>query len=89
MADAPTHPTARPELEVNEVDDGLVIYDTGRDRVHYLNHTAALVFVLCTGEHAAADVAAHVAAAFDLPADRATSETDACLAQLAREGLVS
>ncbi|MGH9028848.1 MAG: hypothetical protein ACRDV4_04455, partial [Acidimicrobiales bacterium] len=44
-------PRARGDLDVNEVPDGLVIYDEKTDRVHYLNLTAALVFCLCTGEN--------------------------------------
>jgi hypothetical protein len=84
-----SHPTARTDLEVNEVDDGLVIYDTVRDRVHYLNHTASLVFVLCTGDSSADEVAQRVAAAFGQPEAGAAEEAAACLAQLQREGLVT
>ena len=36
-------------LDVNEVPDGYVIYQTEADRVHYLNKTAAIVFELCDG----------------------------------------
>jgi len=34
-------------LDVNEVKDGLIVYDPSRDRVHYLNATAGVVFTLC------------------------------------------
>jgi hypothetical protein len=37
------------DLEVNEVDGGLVIYQGRFRRVHYLNNTAALVFETSTG----------------------------------------
>jgi hypothetical protein len=41
-------------LDVDEVSDGYVIYQTGSDRVHYLNKTAAIVFELCDGAASAA-----------------------------------
>src|SRR5437762_3878064 len=36
-------------LDVNEVKDGLIVYEPDRDRVHYLNGTAAVVFLFCDG----------------------------------------
>jgi hypothetical protein len=72
---------------VNEVKDGLVVYDPTRDRVHYLNATASVVFTLCDGTMDRAAIAEAVAAAFTLdgaPLD----EVDACLLQLGTEGLL-
>ena len=50
-------PEPAAELDVHEVEDGLVIYDLRSERVHYLNETASFVFVLCTGKHDAARIA--------------------------------
>lgn len=75
-------------LEVNEVADGFVVYQPSRDRVHYLNHTAALVLELCTGENARADIDRAVQAAYDLP-EPPVAELDACFTQLVEEELVS
>ena len=47
-------------LDVNEVPDGYVIYQTAADRVHYLNKTAAIVFELCDGARGADDIVARV-----------------------------
>ena len=74
-------------LDVNEVDDGLVVYDPERDRVHYLNATASVVFTLCDGTHDRAAIGATLAEAFGLP-DAPTDEIAACLDQLADEGLL-
>ncbi|HUC38151.1 MAG TPA: hypothetical protein VMR97_13635 [Acidimicrobiales bacterium] len=80
-------PRARADLEVNEVPDGLVIYDEARDQVHYLNHTASLIFCLCTGDNDEPTIAEQVGKGFAL--DRVpTSETAQCLADLRREGLL-
>ena len=43
-------------LDVNEVPDGYVIYQTDADRVHYLNKTAAIVFELCDGARGTDDI---------------------------------
>jgi hypothetical protein len=38
-----------PGIEIREAPDGLVVYDAGRDRLHYLNPTAALLLESCDG----------------------------------------
>ncbi len=45
------------ELEVNEAEDGLVIYDPAHDVVHHLNPTASLIFDLCDGTRDATTIA--------------------------------
>lgn len=81
-------PRSMDGLDVNEVDDGLVVYDGDRDRVHYLNHTAGAVFALCSGEHAEAALPALVRDVFgtDEPSDAEVAE---CLATLRAEGIVT
>jgi Coenzyme PQQ synthesis protein D (PqqD) len=80
----------RPEksdgLEVDEVDDGFVIYQPERDRVHYLNPTANLILELCDGTLTATQIAALVAQTFGLPAPPG-EEVNEALAQLTAEGL--
>jgi hypothetical protein len=80
-------PACIPGIEINEVEDGLVVYDPSQGHVHYLNHTAALVLALCTGRNAEADIIRLVKNAFSL--DAPASEVTECLAQLRREGLIS
>lgn len=67
-------------LEVNEADDGLVIYDPANDMVHHLNATASVVFDLCDGNRDADDIAGVLAEAYGLdspPRDHAlTALTD-------------
>jgi hypothetical protein len=75
------------DLDVHEVDDGLVIYDLASDRVHYLNETASLVFALCTGEHSDGRIGELVGLAWEL-AQPPDAEVRACLAQLRGEGLI-
>jgi hypothetical protein len=74
-------------VELSEVTDGFVVYQPARDRVHYLNATAALILTLCDGKVAAADLPAFLARSFDL-ATPPREEVGACLAKLLTEGLI-
>ncbi len=75
-------------LDINEVQDGYVVYQPSEDRVHYLNTTAAVIFEYCDGLQSADDIITQVATAFDLPADR-QGEIRQCLDNLIKEGLVA
>ena len=74
-------------LDVNETEDGLVIYEESDDKVHHLNHTAAVIFELCDGTRDEIAIADEVAELFGLSAPP-LAETRSCLEELEREGLV-
>jgi hypothetical protein len=74
-------------LDVNEVKDGLIVYEPDRDRVHYLNGTAAVVFLFCDGANDAEDIAGLVAKAYGLD-EPPSDEVADCVTQLRSEGLV-
>jgi len=76
------------DLEVSEVADGLVVYQADPERVHYLNHTAAIVFELCTGEHTEDEIAEALGSTFSLDAPP-SREVTACLEHLRHEGIVA
>jgi hypothetical protein len=82
-----SRPRARADLDVNEVPDGLIIYDGVNDQVHYLNHTAAVVFCFCTGDLTEGDIAEEVRASFSLDELPATDTAD-CLTTFREQGLV-
>jgi Coenzyme PQQ synthesis protein D (PqqD) len=84
----PQRPTIAEGLDVNETDDGLIIYQESTDRVHHLNPTAAVVFELCDGTRSAQDIARLVAETFAL-ADSPEAETQACIEDLTRENLIT
>ena len=75
------------DLDVNEVPDGYVIYQTAADRVHYLNKTAAIVFELCDGVRGADDIVARMSSMFELQG-AADGEIEASIQSLLKEGLV-
>jgi hypothetical protein len=80
-------PRRADEIEINPVEDGFVVYDPRRDRVHHLNPTASVVLELCSGEIDLDEIVSLVQAAYDLdePPER---EVGDCLRQLRDEGLV-
>jgi hypothetical protein len=73
-------------LEIDEVEDGFVIYQPDRDRVHYLNPTANLILELCDGSLTATQIAELIAQTFDLAAPP-NQEVEEALAKLEAEGL--
>ena len=75
-------------VQVNPVTDGCVVYDPHRERIHYLNHTAAVLLELCTGTVKAADLPVMLQTAYDLP-EAPEAEVAACLQKLFDEGLVA
>ncbi|TBR27483.1 MAG: PqqD family protein [Reyranella sp.] len=80
-------PACAAGLEINPVSDGYIVYQPDRDRIHYLNATAALVLELCNGRNDVNELAALLQLAFDLgePPHDAVAE---CLDTLMSEGLV-
>jgi hypothetical protein len=73
--------------EVQEVPDGYVIYQTARERVHFLNPTAVIVYELCDGAHDLLRISQFLAEAFDLEAPP-LEEVRTCIASLLEEQLV-
>lgn len=80
-------PCAAEGLDVNELSDGLIVYDPVTERIHYLNSTAAMVYTLCDGEHDADTMAALIASAFELD-QPPLGEIQDCLSAFDKEGLV-
>jgi hypothetical protein len=77
-------PRALDGLEVTEVEDGLVVYDPERDRVHYLNASAAVIFTFCDGARDRESVVEASTRALG-PDLIAPGDVEACIAQLEDE----
>ena len=73
-------------LEVDEVEDGFVIYQADRERVHYLNPTANLILELCDGTLTATQIVELIAETFEL-AEPPYQEVNEALVMLQAEGL--
>jgi isocitrate dehydrogenase kinase/phosphatase len=84
----PNQPSRVDDIDVVEVADGFVVYHPARDRVHFFNHTAAVVLELCDGTKSDAEIANLVQRCYELP-DSPHVEVAECIAQLREEGLVA
>ncbi|WP_082552468.1 PqqD family protein [Methylobacterium sp. Leaf456] len=74
-------------LETLEAGDGYVLYDELRDRVHFLNPTAAIVYELCKGGSSLTDIAGELSDGFGLDAPP-LDEVEQCLESLEAEHLI-
>lgn len=81
------YPKIAEGIEINEVEDGYVIYQSEKDKVHYLNKTAVLVLEACTGKNDAAGIGAIVKEAYNL-SEPPQKEVEDCLDKLFEEGLI-
>jgi len=76
-----------PDLEIDPATDGVLVYQRDRERVHFLNPTAALVLESCDGSLPARELPELVAAVFALEAPP-QDDVAACVASLLHEGLL-
>jgi len=74
-------------ININKVEDGYVIYQSEKDKVHYLNKTAVLVLEACTGKNTVLEIGAIVKQAYGLP-EVPEKEVADCLQTLFQEGLI-
>jgi hypothetical protein len=84
---APRLPKIVEGLDINETDDGLIVYQESTDRVHHLNPTAAVILELCDGSRTVEEIARVVGETFGLT-EVPELETSACLENFARETLI-
>jgi hypothetical protein len=57
------------DLVIRELDDETLVYDTGRDRAHCLNRTAAMVWKQCDGSTTAKEALRSLNSGFSVPVD--------------------
>lgn len=74
-------------MEVIPADEGFIIYEQDKDRVHYLNPVTALIYEFSTGENSVERIAELVREAFGL-AEPPSSEVGVALAKMKDEGLL-
>ena len=75
------------EVEITDVPDGRVVYQASRDKVHYLNPTAIIVFELCGAGQSVGGVADFLKDAYGLDAPP-TEAVKTCIRSLLDEDLL-
>jgi hypothetical protein len=81
------YPKRRAGLEAHLVDDQVVIFEVGVDRVHYLNATAGLILEFCDGTRSVGEIVTLVGEAYSL-SHSPIEQVHAGLQSLLAEGLI-
>ncbi len=58
-------PATKKCIEIEELDDGCILYDPEKEEAHSLNITAASVWTCCDGKHSIKEIAAIVEECFE------------------------
>jgi len=58
-------PATKECIEIEELDDGCILYDTEKDEAHSLNTTAASIWTCCDGNHSIKEIATIVEECFE------------------------
>jgi PqqD family protein of HPr-rel-A system len=80
---------ARGDLAVAEIDGEAVVFDPLARELHYLNHSAALVFKLCDGQATVSELVADLADAYELDPAEMEEQIAPLIESLADTGLLA
>jgi len=75
-------------VTLEEVADGFIVHQPEKERVHYLNHTAAMILEMCNGRITTGEIAQALQEIYAL-SEVPTQEVDQCLLDLRKQGLVA
>jgi hypothetical protein len=84
-----TCPMRNPQLAWREIDGEIVIISPEDSQVHELNETAALVWKLADGAQTVEEIAAEIAAEFDVSSESAQRDVAELITQLAERQLLT
>jgi len=84
-----TCPMRNPQLAWREIDGEIVIISPEDSQVHELNETAALVWKLADGAQTVEEIAAEIAAQFDVSNESAQRDVAELITQLAERQLLA
>ena len=73
--------------EVQHMPDGYVVYQSNKDKVHYLDPTASIIYELCSDNERVDVMVDYLQNAFSLP-DKPVDEVNECISNLVKEGLI-
>lgn len=83
------NPRQRLDLSVSEIDGELLILDRRDGNIHQLNAAASYIWEHCTGELSAGEIAAQLAADFDIARSRAEDDVAETLKRFCLLGLLA
>jgi hypothetical protein len=77
-----TYPRRRDDVTSRMVEGEVVVLDRRHELVHQFNATASFIWERCNGTATAADIAAQLTQAFDVPLATACTDVEQVLQQL-------
>ena len=89
MPDTEFVPTRSASVYTVEIDGEAVLLDEAANRLHHLNHTAALLWACFDGHAQVHELAQEIAEELDLPFDEVLADTTAIVEHLRVEGLLA
>ena len=78
-----------PDVLSRTLDDEIVLYDTKRGRIHFLNETASQVWGLCDGTRGHDEVVVQMLERFEVPRERMGRDLEELLETLSQQELIS
>jgi hypothetical protein len=60
MNDKLIKPKVKNNITVQDLGDEVILYDSERENVHVLNHTAQIIWKLCNGNNSIEDIENHL-----------------------------
>jgi Coenzyme PQQ synthesis protein D (PqqD) len=81
-------PTRGPSVYTVEIDGEAVLLDEAVNRLHHLNHTAALLWACFDGHTRSQQLAAEICDELDLPYEVVLADTVTIVRELGAEGLL-
>jgi hypothetical protein len=82
-------PSRAPEVYTVEIDGEAVLLDESANRIHHLNHTAALLWACFDGHAVIGELAAEICDELDLPYETVLADTLRVVGDLGSEGLLA
>jgi hypothetical protein len=84
----PARPQRRLDLVYRTVEEDFFVYDPVRDRALLLNATSAFILDLCDGTRSWEQIAAEVAATFQVDSERVSTDVEATRREFRSKGLL-
>jgi len=81
-------PATRECVELEELDDGCILYDTAKEKIHSLNVTAASIWTCCDGKHSIKEIATIIEAYFKSKRRTALEDTIQIVNDFAKKDLL-
>lgn len=81
-------PRQQTGYQLEQFENEILLYDSGKTQVVYLNETAALVWQLCDGQRTVAQLRALILDAYPEQSDQIHPDIDVALQQLQASGAI-